>query len=363
MANMSAFPPETMDYRQAEERGAAMSTGIKNKIVNGFVLSITFLWSAPAAVAQDLPAPIRQNEYADAFQEGYPIPKWTQGHLVAWKAVTSTTDTRENLIVFDREGKLVGRTRVWLKDTSLLYIVDAAAYKDGNVAVVGVAVADTGATAGFLAQVSLARSSARIIQTSPFEGRAVTFGDDGSIWMLGLQLGPDRSFRTAADHNVVAHFGTDGALKDSHLLRSEFPCKLPPAAPGNGGQPQILASADRIGLFAPACHMWVELTPSGELLGQWKWNNPSLSTVGSDRVYVVSVALTSTNQLYARMDSPKGVSLVRFDRKSSSWLPMSTTAAQNTGAPFVFLEGSDGEALVYLTSGKKLAWSIPGKTE
>jgi hypothetical protein len=109
---------------------------------------------------------------------------------------------------------------------SFLRIEDAAARKDGRVAVVGWAVTNSGTLAAFVADVSVAQRSAQIIQTSPFEGQAVGFGPDGTIWVLGLEVGPGRGREPAPDHHMVQHFGTDDVLKDQHLLRSNFDCEL-----------------------------------------------------------------------------------------------------------------------------------------
>jgi len=172
-------------------------------------------------------------------------------------------------------------------------------------------------------------------------------------------VGPDRNDKNAPDHKVIEHFGTDDVLKDSYLLRSALPCAYPPALPFNSGQPQIIVADDRVGLFVPACRMWVELSPAGEVLGQWKWKSRGVDAHGHDLGGIRSVALTSSNQLYARLDSPKEISLVRFDRQASEWVPVSTAAVASAGAHFAWLEGSDGEALVYLASGKTVAWSTP----
>lgn len=338
-----------------------MST-IENKML--MRLSLCCLLSAGPAWAQQMAAPIRQVTYEDVFKQGYSVPKWEQGFLVAWKMDTSSSDAEENLALYDGHGKLVGKTRIWFQDASFLRIEDAAARKDGNVAVVGWAVTSSGSHAAFLADVSVTRSSERIIQTSPFEGQAVGFGPDGTIWVLGLEVGPGRRMEAAPDHYMVQHFGTDDILKDQHLLRSDFHCEL---AIQINGVPRVVASGDRIGLFAPFCRMWLELSPAGEVLGQWKWNprapvSNGVEKLGGARMASVrSVTLTSGNELYGRSDWPKPHSLLRFDRQSGDWTPVGTSAAETAGAPFIWLEGSDGDTLVYGSVGKKLAWFKPDK--
>src|SRR2546425_5688779 len=148
-----------------------MST-VENKMLMRLSL-LCCLLSAGPAWAQHMAAPIRQVTYEDIFKQGYSVPKWEQGFLVAWKMDTSSSDAEENLALYDGLGKLVGKTRIWFQDASFLRIEDAAARKDGNIAVVGWTVTSTGSHAAFLADVSVTRSNGRIIQTSPFEGRAV----------------------------------------------------------------------------------------------------------------------------------------------------------------------------------------------
>jgi hypothetical protein len=316
------------------------------------------------AAPQQVSAPIRQIVYEEAFQPGSSLPKWEQGYLVSWQTDTLSSDTAENLFLRDRDGAPVGKARIWLEGARLLRIEDAAARKDGRVAVVGWAVTNSGTLAAFLADVSLTRDSAQIIQTSPFEGQAVGFGPDGTIWVLGLEVGPGRGKEPAPNHYMVQHFGTDDVRKAQYLLQSDFGCEL--AAKING-IPRVVASDDRIGLFAPFCHMWGELSSTGELLGQWKWNPLSPVRNGVETAEgITSVALTATNEIYGW--SSKSRALFRFDRKATVWVPLDTGAARSAGAPFTALLGTDGDALVSYTVAKKVGWfkptlSGPAKTQ
>jgi len=321
-----------------------------------WILLLLALPIALKTAAQQVSAPIRQLAYEEAFQPGNSLPRWEQGFLVSWKQDISSSDTADNLFLHDRDGATVGNARIWVEGASFLRIEDAAARKDGRVAVVGWAVTNSGTLAAFVADVSVALRSAQIIQTSPFEGQAVGFGPDGTIWVLGLEVGPGRRLLSAPDHYMVQHFGADDVLKDQHLLRSSFDCEL---AEGINGKPRVAASDDRIGLFAPFCHTWVELSPTGELLNQWKWAPLSPIRNGNETgAGITSVALTSTNELYGWSGRSQRA-LFRFDRKASAWVPLDTAAAQSAGAPFSYLFGSDGDALVSRTVGKKVGWFKP----
>jgi len=322
-----------------------------------WILLLLALPIALKTAAQQVSAPIRQIAYEEAFQPGNSIPKWEQSFLVSWKQDISSSDTADNLFLHDRDGAAVGKARIWVEGASFLRIEDAAARKDGRVAVVGWAVTNSGTLAAFVADVSVAQRSAHIIQTSPFEGRAVGFGPDGTIWVLGFELGPGRSREPAPDHYMVQHFGTDDVLEDQHLLRSNFDCEL---ARDINGVPRVAASDDRIGLFAPFCRMWVELSPTGEVLNQWKWAPLSPVRNGNETAEGIRwVALTSTNELYGWSNRGRSQrNLFRFDRKTSVWVPLETAAAQSAGALLALL-GSDGDALVSRIVGKKVGWFKP----
>ena len=183
-----------------------------------WVLLLLTLPTAQNAAAQQVTAPIRQVGYGEVFQPARSLPRWEQGYLVSWRTDTSSSDTADNLFLDDRDGITVRKARIWLEGASFLRIEDAAARKDGRVVVVGWAVTNSGTVAAFLADVSVTQRSAQIIQTSPFEGQAVGFGPDGTIWALGLEVGPGRGREPAPDHYLVEHFGADG-LREAQYLR------------------------------------------------------------------------------------------------------------------------------------------------
>jgi len=315
-----------------------------------------------AGLAQDVSAPVAREQlsspteivsYPSAFVVGEALPKWSQGYLIAYRRDTAPSDTEANLRVFDRKGTLVTQTRLWFQGASLLRVKDIAVSRDGRLGVVGIAIDASGSLAGFLADITLSTEPrAKIIQTSPFEGQSVAYAPDGTIWMLGYQVGPSRLLSNdEPDHFIVEHLASDGVLKGEHLKRSSLHCAENPAATSHGGFPRILTSEDRIGLFLPACDSWVELKPSGDVIGRWQWSN------NNQNREVVTVAMTAGNNVYARVESPQ-IGLFRLDKENSDWVPVNTDAARLAGAPFGWLQGSDGDKLVYHTKAR-LVWAKP----
>jgi len=320
-------------------------------------------------------SPIRETLFEGAFRAGYPLPRWENGFLVSWKSDTVSSDAADNLRLYDRGGKLLAKTRVWLDDSNLLRIMDAAPGKNGNVAVVGFATTNSGAVAGYVAEVSILNGSVRMVQTEPFKGVAVTYGPDGGIWILGVETDPQRPGHLSHDHFVVQHYGTDGVLQGQHLLRSQLSCKNHPAASSDRSVAQIMSSNDRIGLFLPACPAWGELKPNGDFINLWRWQTEPASSQGGEpkAPRISSSALTSTNHLFGAMESPGlGIGMVSFDRYSRAWIPVDRddVEAARLGAAFAVLIGSDGDALVYISGdtnvpadSKKLVWVKPTENQ
>src|SRR5215472_1164133 len=115
--------------RQAGER--AMSGVLKTKAWMKWIVILVSLPITQNLAAQTVLAPTRQITYEEALQTGNSLPRWEQGYLVSWKMDTSSSNTGENISLYDRDGATVGKTRIWLEGASFLRIEDAAARKDG----------------------------------------------------------------------------------------------------------------------------------------------------------------------------------------------------------------------------------------
>jgi len=305
----------------------------------------------PSASQERLLEPIAKSSYPDAFVVYQTVPRWSSGHLIRWTE-GSASDTTENVFVFDRKGKLVGKARIWPPDASSVHIVNAVAGLDGRIAAVGWAVDASGTFAYFLADVSPTTGHIRVVHTTPFHGRDVAFGSDGTLWLVGYQVVPGDKSSAAPDHDIVQHYGADGTLKDSHVLRSSLQCERFPMGFAVA-EPAILASRDRIGVFLRACNKWIELDPAGELVGQWIW--PKMESVRR----MSNVAFTPSGEVYTTVSSSAGIWLGHLDKKTSTWAIVNADLplAKANGAKSVWLMGSDGDKLVYHVGESDLLWS------
>lgn len=331
-----------------------------------FLLGSTML-PATLALAQETPmptakqhlsAPIEQVAFPDALTNGQPNPRWGGDYLVSLRRENLATDTEVNLIVRDQKDAVVAQTRIWLKGASIVYLDDAVARKGGRIAAVGWAFDESGSMVSFLADVSVSSGSARIVKTSPFFSKSVTFGPDGTIWTLGAQMGPGNRSSTAPDHFIVKHFGPDDTLRGEHVLVSSLgECRINPGAESHS---RIFATRDRIGIFAPSCDKWIELNASGEILGMWTLQTPLLSSSAGKgkEASVHTIVVTPDNEVYGLVLRSGGNILFHLDRQSNKWTPVDTEAVESAGLPIALLLGNDGDKIVYYVDSK-LVWAKP----
>jgi hypothetical protein len=92
------------------------------------------LWAA-AVFGQSFP---------DHIAPGIAMPNWSGGLLTSWRGDTPASNPNPNLVIADRQGRTIGRYRLWMPEASAVKIFDASAGDSQQVAVVGLATAATG---------------------------------------------------------------------------------------------------------------------------------------------------------------------------------------------------------------------------
>ena len=334
----------------------------------GLLLGVAALGAFPAAAggAERLSLPTSRAYFPALFSTPEPAPAFSGGVMLNWRRNTYSADSRDNLFVRDRQGKLVASYRLFASGASQMKIVDVAASGDGSVAAVGQALSNEGRYSGYLAILSLDTSNARIVQLAPFEGRTITYGPDGTLWVLGWQLGADqeveqRSVSTAPPHSVLHHYTGEGVLISQHLPWPEMECGHHPA----GGIPALTASADRIGVLLPECSTWLELAPDGELLGRWQWQAALGYDDVSAQVHLTPPVMTPGNSVYCQIFTSVLIDRVRtrvldrlytLNRDRSTWEPVDTSIATAPAGKLASLYGIDGESLVFHAIGNEVVW-------
>ena len=278
----------------------------------------------------------RQVPFESLELNNQPIPKYSNGYMLAWRRTIPASDLATNLTLFDRDGRVVRKLRLWIDDATSVTIVDGTVDPGGAIAVVGLAVSRTGQFAGFMGLID-GVGVTKIVQIAPFEGDGVTFASDGSIWVLGHQWSPDRHRKTAPAHSVLRRFSGSGTVVAEYLKWPEFACGPHPIESANGSTAKILRGPAYVGLLLPACNRWMEISLNGEIKRSVTWTTPE-STLHPGARQVGTPVISNSGEVLA--NNADGV--LRLDMKTGVWHPVTGVAV-----PVSWFAGVDGDSLVY----------------
>jgi hypothetical protein len=290
------------------------------------------------------PQPVRVSKTLKVPQEGQDLVwKWSGDFSVYWRTNTISKDSRPNLGVYDVSGREVQQQRIWFNDASVVMLRSAAVGRNGAVAAVGLAIADSGIVSAFLLSKRAPGEELRVIQLSPFEGQDIVFGSDNTIWILGYELGEGRKLETANTHNVLRHYDASLGFLGGEFASDTYTCGLHPANDSAKGKPRLLASNDRLVLLLPACNTLVRLRPDTHEADSLKWGDIPPK---NGRQRLLSGVVTADNTLYARFDNR----LYRFNYEAKDWRLLDGVV------PSGRLFGCSGASLIFLDKGNFVSY-------
>jgi hypothetical protein len=268
------------------------------------------------------------------------LPKWQRGYFLRYD--------NDNAAVYaiDRSGKVAMRSRIALDHVVSTHIYDISASPSGGFAVAFTSLSSTGSPAAFIAWLDANGKSIRLIQLTTSAVVRLCFVDDGSLWALVREH--DSLGYEPADYSVLRHYDSNGILIGSAVPRHLFATKQFPAQQGS-----LVASHDRIGLYADGARMWIELSYDGQILGSW--TIPDLGAI------VTRFHLSASNHVYVYSEQQRGsqgmLAIYRFDNKDGMLESVDTSTVAD--GKQVHLWGIDGEDLVTSDSlrAPTLLWS------
>lgn len=270
---------------------------------------------------------------------GMTVPKWSNGRMVSLLTVLDHNDARANVHVYDADGRKIYQARVWPGQTSRVALMDVAVSPAGDVVVVGYK-DDNSPHDSFFARINPAGVVSPAIRIQPFEAMNVTFGPDGTLWILGWEADHLRNF--GPDHATLRRFTLDGELLGEFLPWSSLGCP-PQRHPAFGGaKAALLASRDRVVVLTADCPQWIEMDAEGEILRRE-------SLAGTGLLPALLAAVTSDNRIYMRPDSALSICRLEIEQR----------ACKEIQAPENYtLLGADGTALV-LQNRSVIEWRTP----
>jgi hypothetical protein len=295
----------------------------------------------------------RQLETPDGIRMSWMAPPyWDHSGLLVFHQ-QKPQPGEPDIVVVNRDGKMISSFQLEVPDASVLRIRDAVALDAGKALVSLTTTDPVDRAAALLCLVDASGKATRVIRTNPFVAHRVRVAPDGSIWGFGAETKrrPDGS-----SAEVFRRYSPTGVLLGAYLPVSTFQMigeKFHPSATsGRYGVPFLLSSADRIGAYAPSAGEWIEFQPDGKLIGRWKTSIPAASARGS---HIQSIAMTASNRVFALLAGEGR--LCELDRKAAAWVPLPADALP---AEYQNLGGAEGDSLIVhrptSSSGRAYAW-------
>jgi hypothetical protein len=186
-------------------------------------------------------------------------------------------------------------------------------------------------------------NATKVISTAAFEGQDVRWGPNDSIWVLGYQLTADRKLLSAPPHSLLRRYDRQGRLIAEHLPWPAINCGRHPLL----DEAQLTTSSAKIGVLLSACQSWLELSPTGELLGRW----PAGTSLPKG-LHTSKAVMTPAGEAYLMAATPE-TTLFRLTADRQSWEVVPRDPA------LWCLAGADANGLAFCSGASRLTWWKP----
>ena len=197
----------------------------------------------------------------------------------------------------------------------------------------------------------------RVVRTTPFGARQVSFTADGSLWAIGMETVVEGVRKESPVHDVLRRYGPDGELLGTYLPRLSLSAGWP--HPSHGGL--LVTSKERVGFISEKAGKWAVLAGDGTILGQG-----AISAPEGFKIYVA--AITDSGRLFvsgtwrgekmpASGNFPR-IPVFEIDPNSGELqlVDMSGALGERESANLI---GADGEQLVFkaeTAAGRQIKW-------
>ena len=241
--------------------------------------------------ADHLSEPYHQVWCPEVFRFSGHQPTWAHGYLAQFTGETSPG--KPNAEVYDKQGKLVSRARIWFPDALQITLIDAVPSVSAGVVASGIAKTNEGFTY-FLAKTDISGSVVSLLRNQRMASR-VCEADDGTIWTFERDVLKE----SENDHHypLVQQYSFEKGLLHSYLARELV--GLNPHAVVGGGGPNgsfLICGKDRILLYLNQTNEYIEIDPSTQSLQRWKMDMTPLA-----QAKVTGLGITENGHVYASL--------------------------------------------------------------
>jgi hypothetical protein len=271
--------------------------------------------------------------------------------------------------VFSRDSSL---TKIWiddairtktileqhlsLPDTFRVLISDVAVSYDGTIAASASATNREGQSVAVIAWLRPDGTLLRVVPTTPFGARKISFTADGSLWAGGMVKSDETLRDEAPVHDVLRRYDSEGLLVATFLPRESFLSEWPHPA----RYALLVTSRDRVAFVSDSAKKWAVLAADGTLLGQGTLESP-------ENFQTMVGAITDSGRLFLsgqwRGNPPAGgsyppIPLFEVNQTNGKLEQVDTPEVSREGR-LGHLLGSEGEQLVFhveSTAGRQIVW-------
>ena len=311
------------------------------------LLNLTSLVSAQVAVLQ---APVRAEHFLNRDIAHQPIPTYRSGYVFSMNQ--SLTGIWVDHVVNGNEiEKLItlpGSFRVSIESIAISF--------DDRIAVSATAVDREGRSSPVIAWLHIDGSIVRIIQTSPFGARHISFTGDGSLWAVGVETEPAEPTKVKVDHDVMRQYNPEG-----ELVRTLLPRLGLPSADWHVVEESLLfTSNNHVAFVSKSSRKWILVSNEGIILDEGVLSIP-------DGIDIYQGALTNSGRIflagsgigYTHENQSIVNPIYEINRGRSV---LDTVLSQSALISDGLLIGSENQSLVFhVVSGsdKQIIWSTP----
>jgi hypothetical protein len=311
-----------------------------------------FLICVPVAVADV--AEIRKSVSieAGAATQPQPVPRFTGGLLVRYNA--DWTEIQR----WDNQGRRLAAVPLAVPGVERIAPKDIAISPSGVMAVAATVLGPDRQTASIILWFSARGQLEKVVRTSPFSARRLTFASNGELWAAGRVH--DGSYRELPEHDVIRRYGENGELIGSSLPRTTF-------APDRANHPAaecfLFTKPGGVGFLSVASREFVELALDGTVtrrtvvppLRPEQVLSGAAYTEGGDLIVSIHTGVTR-EQAALGAGARNQSQLQRLDRNSGSFIDVDLTAVRNTEQGVSLLGREGGSLIVRRNPGDSLLW-------
>jgi len=321
-------------------------------------VSLFLLVSGPSLSSQS--APKKHAHVTEAYQQRvFDTPndnrrRWSKNALLSFRQYGKSQ--KENILVYDQDGKVSREGTVFLPDAEAVSMFDATLNGSGLLLASGGTRDMKGHIAHFIAQLNETGHVAHVVRTTPFMARQICIArDDGTVWAYSGDQG------TMKDSAVLEQYSFEKGLLKALFPRKELGREwwlLDGATPD---QIHLACTSQRVVVFNAQSDVLLEYDLSSD-----QATRRQVTPLPRHKdLLITGFCMTEDGlilaSLYQKTHQPPmtGVFQLSFDNQKGEWIPLEETLHPAQPDSDFQIIGTNGTDVIYSRSfvDRSLSWA------